>query len=266
MKWLFIDGSYYIFYRFYALHIWWKNARKDEPLENPIENSEFVEKFEKTFKTKIEEFKKKLNIEDAYVVVGKDCPRKEIWRMDYLKEYKGTRKTDDTFLGGPFFKIAYDYLYEDADVDKIIEHENLEADDCIALCVHHILEQTPDDEIYIIASDHDYLQLLYNDNIQIFDLKYKSLKEHKNVFEEREKNLFCKIVMGDKSDNIPAIFPKCGLKTSIKCWEDKEFFENKMNKNEIKERFEKNQQLIDFHHIPDKLVQSFQYSVLNDLI
>ena len=75
MKWLFIDGSYYIFYRFYALHIWWQNARKDQPLDDPIENKEFVEKFEKTFISKIGEFKKKMKIEDAYVVVGKDCPR-----------------------------------------------------------------------------------------------------------------------------------------------------------------------------------------------
>ena len=67
MKWLLIDGSYYIFYRYYALLIWWKNARKDEPLDNPIENQEFVDKFKKTFISKIDELKKKLKIPDAVV-------------------------------------------------------------------------------------------------------------------------------------------------------------------------------------------------------
>ena len=36
-----IDGSYYIFYRFFALLNWWKLARKDEPIDNPGENEEF---------------------------------------------------------------------------------------------------------------------------------------------------------------------------------------------------------------------------------
>ena len=36
--------------------------------------------------------------------------------------------------------------------------------------------------------------------------------ESKNAF-DTEKNLFCKIVIGDKSDNIPGIFNKCGIKT-----------------------------------------------------
>ena len=39
-----IDTSYFIFYRYYALINWWKCARPDDPLGNPIENQEFVEK------------------------------------------------------------------------------------------------------------------------------------------------------------------------------------------------------------------------------
>ena len=31
-NYLFIDGSYYCFYRFHALLTWWKNAHRDEPL------------------------------------------------------------------------------------------------------------------------------------------------------------------------------------------------------------------------------------------
>ena len=42
--------------------------------------------------------------------------------------------------------------------------------------------------------------------------------------------------MGDKSDNIPSAFPKCGPKTALKCAEDPEFFkkkmDNKIGKNE----------------------------------
>ena len=74
-----IDGSYYIFYRFFALLNWWKLARKDDPLDNPSENEEFKKKFKSTFKSKIKEMCKKLKIENPVIMVGKDCPRAEIW-------------------------------------------------------------------------------------------------------------------------------------------------------------------------------------------
>ena len=47
-----IDLSYFIFYRYYALVQWWKLAKPDNELGNPIENLEFVEKFKKHFTKK----------------------------------------------------------------------------------------------------------------------------------------------------------------------------------------------------------------------
>ena len=35
---IFIDGSYYNFYRYFALLQWWKNAYPDKPLEDPYQN------------------------------------------------------------------------------------------------------------------------------------------------------------------------------------------------------------------------------------
>ena len=51
MNFILIDGSYYIFYRYYALEMWWKHAKKDENQENILqsESPEFIEKFQKTF-------------------------------------------------------------------------------------------------------------------------------------------------------------------------------------------------------------------------
>ena len=55
-----IDGSYYCFYRYYAILNWFKCAKKDEDLSNPMENTEFVEKFKTTFIKKIQEMPKNL--------------------------------------------------------------------------------------------------------------------------------------------------------------------------------------------------------------
>ena len=49
MNYILIDGSYYCFYRYYAIHAWFRNAHKEVNLENPFENELFVEKFKKMF-------------------------------------------------------------------------------------------------------------------------------------------------------------------------------------------------------------------------
>ena len=48
-NYILIDGSYFIFYRIFALHVWWRNANPEIKLENPFQNEEFVEKYKSTF-------------------------------------------------------------------------------------------------------------------------------------------------------------------------------------------------------------------------
>ena len=44
---IFIDGSYFCFYRYHSLLTWWKNAYPEEidVLQDPYQNPKFVEKF-----------------------------------------------------------------------------------------------------------------------------------------------------------------------------------------------------------------------------
>ena len=48
---IFIDGSYFCFYRYHSLLTWWKNAYPDQTdvLLDPYSNEKFVDKFKKTF-------------------------------------------------------------------------------------------------------------------------------------------------------------------------------------------------------------------------
>ena len=268
-NYILIDTSYFIFYRYYALINWWKMAKKDEPqLLDPFLSEEFVQKFRKTFIDKLYEIPKKLKIKknDYIFIAALDCPRKNIWRNDLFQDYKGTREYDDTFMGGPFFEIGMQILKE-LNITSL-KFDRLEADDCVALTCKQILEKNSNSEIQnnslkitIIASDMDYLQLL-NDNINIINLKYKSITESKNASTNAEYNLFCKIVMGDKSDNIPPIFKKCGIKTAQKYYHDKELFENELSKSATsRELFERNKKIIDFNYIPQELVNSFNLYV-----
>jgi len=287
---IFVDGSYYCFHRYYSLLNWWKNAFPEEPLDNPIENPVFVEKFKKTFVETLQQIPKKLNLckpkpksrgknknpvatttattsdNDEPIIkmiIGKDCKRQHIWRNDFYDKYKATRPNggaEDGFMGGPFFKMAYEEnLFQQAGAEQILYHPRLEADDCIAIYVKHLVEKYPANEcsIYIITSDNDYLQLI-RENVHIYNLAFKNLKESKIFTGNPEKDLKIKTIMGDTSDNIPSVFPKCGIKTAIKCVEDPEFFEKKMNDNvAYYEQYLLNDTLVSFDKIPQELVDEF---------
>jgi 5'-3' exonuclease len=255
---VFVDGSYFCFYRYYALLQWWKNAYPDEPLDDPYQNEIFVEKFKKTFVEHLKQIPKKLNINkniNPIMIVGRDCKRENIWRMELFPKYKANRDNkQENFMGGPFFKMVYDEeLFKQGDIKATLYHPKLEADDCIAISVKYILDKYEEPNIYIITSDRDYLQLQQK-NVQIFNLSYKNLKSSGDP----ERDLAIKILMGDQSDNIPSVFPKCGEKTAIKCFEDEEYFNKKMNNNlEYKAQYELNQKLVKFDNIPADLRHDF---------
>jgi 5'-3' exonuclease len=265
---IFIDGSYFIFYRFFAIMQWWRNARPElcGPEFVPIDNEEFVEKFRSTFVSNLKTLKKKLKLPkdtDVELIVGKDAPRKTLWRMAVFPEYKACReKQHQGFQGGPFFKMVYDdRLFEEGGVTKIMSYPSLEADDTIALS---ILNSKPNnsvpDKVILIASDHDYLQLLGNvpySDFQIISLKMKPL--HEPGDDKGQYYLMEKILSGDKSDGIPPAFPKCGKVTANKCIHEPGFLEKKISKNadQIKINMKMNKTLVDFTQIPLHLQEGF---------
>ena len=141
--------------------------------------------------------------------------------------------------------------------DKIFSHPKLEADDCLAITTKHILGLYPEANIYIITSDMDYLQLA-SDNVHLYNLKFKRLTESKTSFNNAKKDLFCKILTGDKSDNIPGVFKKCGIKTASKYWTSFDLWVQKLKDNDINLNYERNKTLIDFNCIPENLIKEFK--------
>ena len=266
-----IDGSYFIFYRYFALIAWWKVAKKDDELGNPSENEEFVEKYRKTFISKMEEIPKKLGYKkkdknQPIIMVGKDCSRSEIWRTTMFSNYKGNRDYSN-FHGGPLFSMTYnDNLFQQGGAKAILSHPHLEADDCIAITARHICATQPKDNtlITIITSDTDYMQIC-SEQIKLITLKFKPVNNEKNSYGIPEKDLFCKIVIGDKSDNIPGVFKKCGKKTAEKYYDDRELFNKKLDEDESGEtrrRYEHNRRMISFDEIPKEYVDEFRRDTL----
>ena len=287
---IFLDASYYIFYRFHALVQWWRFAKKDEPLGIPSENQEFITKFKTVFIDKCREIPKKLKCKDAEIIVAIDCPRANIWRnklfslfehcSDISEEnllakinnldaiqvetkdgpetstYKGGRKQDPIINVGPFFKLVYqENLFQQVGITTILSHPELEADDCIALALRHYTTNTTTQQYIIIANDHDYLQLV-SPTIRLINLKYREIP-----CENPEAALFMKCVQGDKSDNIKGIFKRCGKKTATAYYEDKDRFHQQFQKEPGSyHRFLINQRMINFKWIPERLVKEFYTS------
>jgi 5'-3' exonuclease len=259
---IFIDGSYYNFHRYHSLLTWWKNAFPEDTavLLDPYQNPQFLEKFKKTFVENIKALQKRLKINklvEPIIIVGKDCKREDIWRTKLFPEYKGTR-VNDGFMGGPFFKMVYEEkLFLEAGAQAILKHPHLEADDCIALSVKHVLTKYPAAVIYIITSDKDYLQLA-EPRVHLYNLAFKKLTDQKSSTNDPSCDLFCKIVTGDPSDNITSVFPKCGPKTALKYFANRELFEERLKSSpDFQKKYELNSTLVDFNNIPLNLVTEF---------
>jgi 5'-3' exonuclease len=253
-EFLLIDGSYYIFYRYFALLSWWKHRNSDKVLdENPFNNNEFVSKFEKIFISKKNEIVKKLSIQNPIIIVLLDCDRCDIWRTELYNNYKDGR-TNIVGIGEAFKYVFQENLFQKMGARLQIKHPKLEADDCVAITVKNIRRLPPTNKIFIITSDMDYLQIADDITIPI-NLKYKPLRDSKHSFKDNRKDLFCKIVMGDKSDNIPSVFKKCGIKTAEKYYNNMDGFKKKLEEDvEANKRYEFNKTLIDFDEIPLKYV------------
>ena len=266
MNYILIDTSYLIFYRYFALLQWWRVAHPDDDLGNPAENVEFKEKFVKQIVEAVDNIKRSLRLHSnkrqnprVKVLLARDCPRKNIWRNEYFTEYKATREKDDNFMGGEFFKMVYyDKLLEKTGADMIIYENFMEADDIIAVTANYIKENHQGDyHIYIIANDMDYLQL-WDNKCDIVNLQCKYLVEKKNSYRDGDKNLFMKIVLGDKSDNIQPVFKRCSVKDAENYYENIEIFQERVDREDCLERLLLNKIIIDFDEIPlhlqDKIV------------
>ena len=70
---------------------------------------------------------------------------------------------------------------------------------------------------------------------------------------------FCKIILGDPSDNIKPVFKNCGLKTVLKYYKNPEYFEECLKKenSSAHEAYLLNKKLIDFNEIPISLKDEF---------
>jgi 5'-3' exonuclease len=235
---LLIDYSYYVYYRYYATKAWSKHSKtelNDEMFKGYIlkhmEND--LIKWEKKWKT-------------TNFIMCMDCPRKNIWRNEFMDDYKGNRiKSIDSSI--------FELLNKHKNI-IYVEEDCLEADDVVAILYKEIRKMKIDYPIVIITNDNDYIQLMDN-YTEILNMQYKNivLRGADNPTEE----LFLKAILGDKSDNIPKIFKISKEKLHIIAKKNKEEKDLWLYEKNIYEQFYKNMKLISFEYIPQIYIIRF---------
>ncbi len=170
------------------------------------------------------------NFQFSHILVAFDAGKTTFRHKDY-QEYKGGRKPVPTELLEqiPIAKQFLDVL----NVNRY-ELELYEADDIIGTLAAKA-QSSDFDEIEIITSDRDLLQLVTNKTH--VNLTLKGLTELEEFTLEHLKEVYgltprqitdLKGLMGDASDNIPGI-PGVGQKTAIKLLEEYDSVENLLN-------------------------------------
>ena len=187
----------------------------------------------------------KFNPEKVYFVLeGNPTFRKKL--------SEGTYKGNRSSAGDDFHrqKAAIINIVAELFPFESVRHPELECDDTIAtLAIQHAKEN---DEVTIVSSDSDFIQLLNfeNYNIQIYNpikKKFISTPDYDYVI--------WKALKGDATDNIPGI-PGIGDKTALKIVNDSQKMKTLLENKEKREIFERNVNLIrlvDFSNDMSKL-------------
>jgi hypothetical protein len=201
------------------------------------------------------------------------------WRKHYTKSdlcisgklYKGHRKQQMTPKDKEKFSHFMDHIQHFEEIMRertsviCLASEMLEADDLVAGFVQ---KYGDDNRIIIVSTDQDFIQLLYNDNIELIDPSKD--KSRRPLLEEDYKGdieyfMFQKCLRGDSGDNVMSAFPRVRKTRIDKAYTDSFERANLMHETwnvgipgeedykeyVVKDLFEENKLLMDLRHQPD---------------
>jgi 5'-3' exonuclease len=192
------------------------------------------------------------------LIVAVDDKNHGYWRKDIYSQYKAHRAAfkADSVVDFEKYYIAYNRLISElAETFSniyFLSVDKCEADDVIAI----ISKKSKTDKIIIISGDSDYKQLLTEKNI----LLYNPLKNMVVECLNPKRTLELKVLVGDKSDNVPPIKRGVGPKKAESLLNENVDL-NSCSDQELRDGYKRNLQLIDFNFIPkeigDKIIDAY---------
>lgn len=248
---LIVDTSYVVFYVFYANLKFYKQYFNADPvIEEIMDSPLFSSKFRRMFQRKILEMSSQHAIPMENVVFAIDCDRESIWRRDYYPEYKASRQAKTEF-NPKAFDLTFDTIIPWMEAEhgvKSLKVARAEADD-IAGVLHAFVREHGDSKIVIVTNDNDYVQLS-DDHTVLTNLAGDDICSRKTPDLSPADFLLCKVLCGDKSDNLPGAVPRCGMKTAEKLIRNEAKMKKALTDKEALQRFELNRRLMDLSRVP----------------
>lgn len=254
-----VDVSYLLFYRITALRTWHKHRTKEDATEDVMWSDAFKSKLLDRIQATLRDLCK--THQPQAVLCAYDGHRN--WRKQQYKEYKKGRKHDSSVL--KLFQYGQTYIANHplglpCPVHHM-HHDALEADDFIHYTTRAHVADHPQTDVIILANDHDYLPLLDSPHVRLLNLKGKNNELHlpmntvTNKQMTGEEYLQFKILVGDKSDNIPSVFKRCGKKTAMKLVVDATRLQERFDKEGAgaTAKYAHNRLLIDNRCVPAEL-------------
>lgn len=270
---LIVDTSYLAYHSMFSAWNTFKEQYSDlcpedkDPDFDPAQHPEFTALLEQRFKRSVMTAPLKYHpfLEEKNIIFAKDCPKKNIWRIQFYPEYKQERR-DAKKSERPFaFTLSFKYIYDNIlpefveEGSKVVGAACSEGDDVIATLVKNKISK----KFIILASDRDILQLSCDDVIMInvqgdhitFSNELDIPEEELELCNFNGKSyIFIKALMGDKSDGIANVHKRCGKKTAIKYYFDRDLFKAKIAADaNIPNILQNNIQIMDFEYIPEDI-------------
>jgi len=286
---IFIDTSYYIFMLYFGTKSWYKQTYQTFDVETIATNKVFLDKYTEFFINKIKQLTKTYKTAFDNITFVKDCPRKTVWRSEEYPLYKTTRSDKSKVFNKDIFAYTYNVVLPQLIKKynfKEISFPSLEADDVIALMTKHlhnkklppsmlskhkdaniVLQNNREKFVVIVTNDNDYVQLLSYKNVCIETFKRRITPDDvpENMISPYYY-LLKKIIMGDRSDNIPPITDDKQVASDIL----QHLYKGDtpsimrvyklMEQHKLHTRFARNRLLIDFNCIPLSLSSAFYHS------
>jgi len=185
------------------------------------------------------------------------------WRKNVYPDYKAQRKLErkkSAIDFDKFFVVLETFLSELKSVFTNIHFlkvDNAEGDDIIAT----IAKELKTSKITIVSNDGDFVQLMDNPNVSIWNPQKKKITKCINP----KMALELKIIMGDSSDNIPAIKPRKNSRFMTVGPAQKminDGIDKYLKDEDVKKNYIRNKKLIDLNNIPSDIKKNIieQYS------
>jgi hypothetical protein len=188
------------------------------------------------------QFIEKFNADELIIALDS----RKNWRKKEFKYYKAHRKilrdeedeVDHWFNFEEYYE-QYDRLLKDIADNlpiKVLKVETAEADDIAGVLTKH--ESLENNMKILITTDKDYLQLLSNPLVRI----YNPIKKEFMTCDDPKAELMQKIMLGDKGDFVPSIKDKHIFKDEFIDWCVKEGIAD--NEHNVRVKFEADEDLM----------------------